>query len=73
MKFKMLVLVVVAALSAGVFARPHGWHPGPAPMHVHHHGGHWGRGGRNFWPGFVGGVVGGAIIGSARGKIRTSL
>ena len=26
-----------------------------------HHNGGWGRGGRNFWPGFVGGVVGGII------------
>ncbi len=29
--------------------------------HHHHHGGFWGRGGRNFWPGFVGGVVGGVL------------
>ena len=68
MKLKVLVLVGAALLSAGVFARPYGgWHPGPAPMHVHHHhhGGYWGRGGRHFWPGFVGGVIGGAIIGSA--------
>jgi len=34
----------------------------PAP-HSHHHGHHdfWGPGGRNFWPGFLGGVVGGAV------------
>lgn len=38
--------------------------PGPGGHHGgghHHHGGGWGRGGRNFWPGFVGGVVGGAL------------
>ena len=34
--------------------------PGPAFHHHHHYSG-WGRGGRYFWPGFVGGVVGGAI------------
>ena len=67
MKLKIFVLICAAAVSACAFALPPGgmWHPGPAPMHVHHHGGHWGRGGRNFWPGFVGGVVGGAIIGAA--------
>ena len=68
---KILIVVGVAALSLGAFARPHGGHcfrtgPGPrfhAPMHhhYHHHGGFWGRGGRNFWPGFVGGVVGGVL------------
>ena len=41
--------------------RPAMHHPGP--VH-HHHGGGWGRGGCNFWPGFVGGVVGG-IVGTA--------
>jgi len=67
MKLKMSVLICAAAVSACAFALPHGgpWRPGPAPMHVHHHGGHWGRGGRNFWPGFVGGVIGGAVIGAA--------
>ena len=66
MKLKVLALVGATVLSAGVFARPYGgWRPGPVPMHVHHHGSYWGRGGRHFWPGFVGGVVGGAIIGSA--------
>ena len=33
----------------------------PAPMHHHRHHGAWGRGGRYFWPGFVGGVVGGVL------------
>ena len=47
---------------------PHGGGPGfhrpappPPPPRHHSHGGCWGRGGRNFWPGFVGGVVGGAV------------
>ena len=38
--------------------------PGPGFHHVprhYHHGGFWGRGGRNFWPGFIGGVVGGVV------------
>lgn len=51
----------------------HGFGRGPAPMMhhrppafhhppaYHHHHSHWGRGGRNFWPGFVGGVVGGLV------------
>ena len=47
-----------------------GWHrpspPSRCARYRHHapyrhHGGAWGRGGRNFWPGFVGGVIGGAV------------
>jgi len=41
-----------------------GWHPGPAPCHYRPCHDYWGRGGRNFWPGFVGGVIGGAIASS---------
>ncbi len=37
-----------------------GHRPPPAPRH-HHGDSFWGRGGRNFWPGFVGGFVGGAV------------
>ena len=53
----------------GGFGGPRGGFGGPRPMmhhrpapimHHHHHGG-WGHGGRNFWPGFVGGVVGGVL------------
>ena len=53
----------------GGFGGPRGGFGGPRPMmhhrpapimHHHHHGG-WGYGGRNFWPGFVGGVVGGVL------------
>lgn len=52
---------------------PRGHRPGPAPaMHHrghrpppppprHHHKSGWGKGGRNFWPGFVGGLIGGAV------------
>ncbi len=65
---KKLVVVVVGTLAAGaLFARPHGGPRGGfcgprmcAPVHHHHHSG-WGRGGRNFWPGFVGGLVGGVV------------
>ena len=45
-----------------------GWHRGPGPgfrppppVFRHHHHSFWGRGGRHFWPGFVGGVVGGLV------------
>lgn len=42
--------------------RMHMGHRPPPPPPRHHHGGSfWGRGGRNFWPGFVGGVVGGVV------------
>ena len=72
-----MTMVLGAVLCASVcMARPHGG-PGPRrghgpvmrggfghrppPMHHHHHHSSWGRGGRNFWPGFVGGVVGGLV------------
>ena len=70
---KIAAVCVAVALCAGTtFARGH---RGPArghsrvvrhhhvsrPVHRHCHGSAWGRGGRNFWPGFVGGIVGGAI------------
>jgi len=72
-KAKVTVLLGAVAIAGVVFAGPHGPGPGchpcrpgwhrPPPVVHHHHGG-WGRGGRNFWPGFVGGVVGG-MVGSA--------
>ena len=34
--------------------------PSPPPPQRHHHS-TWGCGGRNFWPGFVGGIIGGAL------------
>jgi len=72
---KLMVAFVIAATAAGAFAGPRGcpgggcgphpcrpgWGPrpcGPCWRGPHHHD-WWGRGGRNFWPGFVGGVVGG--------------
>lgn len=70
-KTKMFVLVGAAVLSVSAFARPGGpriHRPAPRPVVVHHHhsgGSFWGRGGRNFWPGFVGGVVGGIVGGVA--------
>ena len=73
---KLVIAIVLAAVSTGAFAHGHrgGWHGGPhhggfrrpPPIHHgyhhhHYHGGCWGRGGRYFWPGFVGGVVGGVV------------
>ena len=61
---KKLIIAVTAVLAAtAVIAGPHdrhrpGYGPRPAPMHHHHGGYHFGHAGRNFWPGFVGGVVG---------------
>ena len=62
---KILVMMLVTAAAVGADARPHGgFGHHPPPMHHHHHHGHsaWGRGGRHFWPGFVGGIVGGALV-----------
>ena len=76
---KIMVLAVAVAMAFGAFASPHGgfghhggFRPGPGPMHhggFHHHGhgGVWGRGGRNFWPAFAGGVVGGMVEGYCYG------
>ncbi len=62
-RLKTIGLVLAAVLCAGVAdARPG---PGPrvgGPRIRHHGGSFWGRGGRNFWPGFVGGVVGGVLV-----------
>ncbi|MGN0854067.1 MAG: hypothetical protein ACI4R9_00945 [Kiritimatiellia bacterium] len=42
-----------------------GHRPSPPPPRHHRPGdSFWGRGGRNFWPGFVGGVVGGIVYDS---------
>ena len=76
-KGKSVVVAFAAVMCAGAcLARPcgpwrhGGWHR-PPPIHHgwhggyhHYHGGCWGRGGRYFWPGFVGGVVGG-VVGTA--------
>ena len=76
MNKKMTIVVAIAMCVCSVFARPHGGPGGfggghrPAPvMHhhapvYHHHHSAWGRGGRYFWPGFVGGVIGGALTSS---------
>lgn len=69
---KIMVLAVAVAMAFGAFARPHGGFGHrrggfrSGPMHhggYRHHGSWWGRGGRNFWPGFVGGMVGGYCYG----------
>ena len=60
---KTIVAVIVAMCAVMCMARP-GPGPGgfgPRPPVHHHHSSFWGRGGRNFWPGFVGGVVGSAL------------
>ena len=64
---KLVIAIALVAASTGAFAHGwhggyhhHGWHGG----YHHYHGGYWGRGGRYFWPGFVGGVVGG-VVGTA--------
>jgi hypothetical protein len=66
---RMIVLTLGVVLAVPLFARaprppahrhqpprvPHHHHQPPRPHH--HHGSAWGKGGRNFWPGFVGGVA----------------
>lgn len=68
---KVLAMGCVALCATIGMAAPHhgghhmGYRPMPLPHHsvYHHHHSHsvWGRGGSNFWPGFVGGVVGGVV------------
>lgn len=80
MNKKLIVALCVATVAVGAFAKPHGGPRhghGPAPVHrrvhvpphAHHHHKHsaWGRGGQNFWPGFVGGIVGGMIVEATAG------
>ena len=68
---KSLIISLSLILSISTFARPNGPRPGlgnrppsrgPVPHQVaprpHNN---WGHGGRDFWPGFVGGVVGGVV------------
>lgn len=71
---KVTLFIMVCLLGTVCFGRRHhhGGHRfhGGHHHHVrhfyhghHHHGGSWwGRGGRNFWPGFVGGVVAGSVL-----------
>ena len=76
-KLMIIAVALVASLGVSARPHgggPRGGGPrGGAPMfhggggrhhhgHHHHHGSFWGHGGRNFWPGFVGGVVGGALF-----------
>ena len=59
---KIMILAVASVVCAGTcLARPHGGRGFGGGYHHHHHHSGWGRGGRNFWPGFVGGIVGGAL------------
>ncbi len=50
----------------------HGGHHGGGRHHHRHGGSFWGRGGRNFLPGFIGGVVGGAIVGGTTRYVNTA-
>ncbi len=53
-------------------ARPaFGGHHAPPPPPARPHNSGWGRGGREFWPGFVGGVVGGLAAGAVTTPPRT--
>lgn len=74
---KIMLIAAVMTATVVASAGPHGGGPGrgpggpggpggfrPGPGLAPHHrpnDGFWGRGGRNFWPGFVGGVVGGVV------------
>lgn len=58
MNKKLIALLAFAAIAPSVFAHHHGYRPAPVYHHHHHDRDMWGRGGRNFWPGFIGGVVG---------------
>lgn len=74
MNKKVMILlgtvVAAGALLAGPRGGPRpgghrGFRPAPihhAPVHHHHHGSFWGRGGSHFWPGFVGGIIGGTLV-----------
>jgi hypothetical protein len=65
MKHKKIIIAALVAVSAAgmCMARPgHGHHRGG--HHHHHHHSAWGRGGRNFWPGFLGGVAAGIVADS---------
>ena len=73
MNRKMLAIVMTVGLCLSALGHPGpmphpGPHRGPAPIpapmphHSHHHNSAWGRGGSNFWPGFVGGLIGSTIF-----------
>ena len=78
---KTMIMFAVAAVALGAFARPHGGprgggfgHRTPPPRHYyhrHHHHSGWGRGGRNFWPGFLGGVAAGIVADSVINRPTT--
>ena len=77
---KVIIAALIAVTSAGMCrARPgHGGHRHHhAPVHHghhhhhHHHHSGWGRGGRNFWPGFLGGVAAGIVADSVINRPTT--
>lgn len=68
---RLVVMAVLAAMGTATFAAPpprvaprpaRRWAPAPKPVHKQHF---WGKGGENFWPGFVGGAVAGSVVGAA--------
>ncbi len=67
-KKTILTLCAIAAIALTPTqseARRHHYHGGFRGHHHyshHHHHSFWGRGGRHFWPGFVGGIVGGTLL-----------
>ena len=79
MNKKILIAFVVGIITTVSFARPHGgpgpgggYRPGGPGPGYHHGGGHhhsdsfWGRGGRNFWPSFIGAAVGASLSSPTR-------
>ena len=75
MKKVMMALSVMTLVCSVGLARPNGGGPAPrgggprpqggpaqrAPERPRSHDSAWGKGGRNFWPGFVGGLVGSTL------------
>lgn len=70
---RMVAIAVLIGLSGSLWAAPPPPRGGvgprrvrmaPAPHPKHRHS-VWGKGGENFWPGFIGGAVAGAVVGSA--------
>lgn len=74
---KTIFVALIAVVAAGTcMARPGGYHRHRAPVHHGHHHHHrhhsgWGRGGRNFWPGFLGGVAAGIVADSVINRPTT--
>lgn len=74
---KLIIAALVAVTAVGTcMAKPgRGHHHGHHHRHHHHHHRHhcsgWGRGGRHFWPGFLGGVAAGIVVDSVVNRPTT--